>query len=56
MLEEQMTKETLAQFIIDWGIPFAPDDCVDNNLEEKEYSIALEFAGDILSYLKEDER
>jgi len=44
-----ITEEALAQFMINWGITFAPDECVDDDLEWKEYAMALSFAKDILS-------
>lgn len=48
----EITEEEIAKFVIDWGITFAPDECVEDDLEWKEYAIALSFAQDLLTKLK----
>jgi len=48
----EITEEEIAKFVIDWGITFAPDECVEDDLEWKEYAIAMSFAQDLLTKLK----
>ena len=47
----EITKDDVARFLIEWGVTFAPDECVDDDLEWKEYATALDLARDLLTKL-----
>ena len=47
----EITKDDVARFLIEWGVTFAPDECVDDDLEWKEYATALDLARDLLTEL-----